>query len=1074
MQTRVGGSYAIFRRKLLIQANEVSKVTFDKIQKLVIAGDRGSLCKLLAPLSEEQRQSLSAQAVELAGDIDEFWSPSFSKQSKAPADKRSILDAIAANDYPDWRSPRWASQIVVVATCDVQVLKSPLKHRLSWLRNDLKDMQQRMLEVLAARRPKWLAEWLAWEWKQEFPIAGWYLERGLIRCGAIPPNDSPEYYARMTDETSVIDHQFLSTYDDLPRFKTRRAMLEADPELFKHDLWRVLEVDTSAFRFQTGWPELLLELSRDGILERKQMLSRNLYGLSLPLSVKTLAGMAKFHEQLQPTIEERAALVDDYLRLLHVSNSTVVGAAVSALDKLQKARQLPGQAFLTNMPGAFLADKKTPALASIKLAKKLVQQDASLAEQAAQSLVRALQHADADVQSEAIEALTSLHAAIDASVIDELKSYESSVAIAVRPGLKKLLQLVESKSTAAVSTKTGNSKKDSKASATALPREATTTNPAQPPAKTGKPDTGKPATGKPGSKKAETKGKTRSSASSFKDLPEALRKNSRLDDACAAKEQGLSPSIHPVGKHVIPRRDPARAVAPIADLNELIAAVATMIERIDDPMQLERILDGISRLHEERPADFDKRVDPLRKQLKKKLESFSFGVLDVAAWVGLTKLITTWLDVPYTRDREDIDWWNMRYWFIRQRIHELITHVHEAKAFPDRRKRDEPMPMLAMPTHADGWIDPVILVERINKHYAKSRTLLDDHDFAQAILRLTPDGRQAALKMLGSPDSYNGDVELRFALGDRITRKQSYAERNDDEPDEMIIVFNHGNAMVQVAAVRARMISLADKNYQPELPIAQATIDSKHRVTIHGAVKDDPTVPFSLMETAISFDPTLTCIQDPKSERSWLEQWESMTNPMDYDASCLVGSIWHLFDPESTWTQAACRLAVLSATHDRNEARIMATDALIEAIQRALVVPDLLGTALASNSDIIKLNRVVKVLSDVAKCSSLHHWVILQTLDTYIQHVPELPSDVHVLLAQMLESAIAIGMTASEPAQTRLKSIEGKNKSGKLASQILRLSASVDCETPIHDAIIDAVHARAKRWLTISSAPTRS
>ncbi len=303
----------------------------------------------------------------------------------------------------------------------------------------------------------------------------------------------------------------------------------------------------------------------------------------------------------------------------------------------------------------------------------------------------------------------------------------------------------------------------------------------------------------------------------------------------------------------------------------------------------------------------------------------------------------------------------MRHWFLRARCAEANRLIEDG----------EGVPMLALPTHADGWIDPEVLVARINDTYAKHQILLGDCDLAQAMLRLTPDGRAKALKKLKSPDHYNGNIELRYALGD------------DVEP-----VFNQVDSIVQMAAVRARMISLADKNYQPALPIAQARLDEEQRIVVSGALTEDPTVPFSLWEKALSFSPIYTDVIDRQHLYGWLDRWEALTNPMDHAADCLAGRTSHLMDPEATWTPEACRLAVLAASHERSEVRIETTDALIEAMHRLLIIPTIFGRALAENLPHIKLNRVAKVLADASRSSPLHHWVILQSLQACLVTLP--------------------------------------------------------------------------------------
>ncbi len=1003
----------------------MSKLTIDEIRDLVLADDRDQLCERMAKLTEEQRTALAGDTLQFVIDVIKHCS-FMTKVEEVPDHLKAIKAKIDNNEYPDWRCPRWASQLLVVGLCDCEPIKFDYKFRTS-LRSELKDMQQRMLQILDARRPKWLADWLKWEWKQEFPVPSWYLERGLIRSGALPANDTAEYYGRMADEMQVIEGNFVNTEDTIPLFPSRRAMLEADPDLFKHDIWRLLQVDSCAFRYpQLGWPDLLIELSAAGHLDRMKLLTTSLNGMTLPLSVKTLTGLAKFHEQLGPTVTEREQLVDAYLRLLHVSNATVVGLAVTACDKLHKDKRLASDPFLKNLPGAFLADKKSPVLSGIKLAIKVVQSHPAGAPQAAQALVKALQHSDADVQSSAVEGLLKLRSSITAEQRAEIEEQLDFLAIAIRPQAKKLLDELASSSEAAPVQSTTNKSKSSGTSAkqnlTAKPSQSQLTEP------------------------------------SHRDSPDiahidaTIRCDSHLEAAIAARSANSPPVVLPIAKHAIPRRDPDSRVNPIADLDELISAVATFVEKVDDVMELERILDGISRLHREKPSDFDKRVDALRKQVLKRSETYNDSTLDVGANIELRTLITTWLDMEPIPNPRRIHWYTMRQWFLRERIYELIERLERIKRGDDYYLKKKPVPMLALPTHRGGWIDPVVLVERINEHYASQHVLIDDHDLAQAILRLTPDGRAEALSRLGKPDYYNGGKDLRYALGDKVE-----------------VSFNSRHAVIQLAAERARIVSLADEKYQPVLPIAQASLGSGQRILLEGALLEDPTVPFELMETGFSYEPKTDYVHDHLTRHLWPRRWAALTNPMDTDASCLAGQTSHLLDGEATWTAAACRLAILAASQDRGEIRVLATDALVEAGQRLLVVPEVLGHALAVNYSLVKLNRVSKVLSEVAKVSKLHHWLVLRCLEACVIDLPELPSDSHLLLSQMIESAIAIGAALQPKTCDKLKSIDGKSKSGKLAKQLLGLSEDAEHIAAINAAIVDATYHRACRWQRIVS-----
>ena len=995
----------------------MNRFTAQRMQELVVAADRETLCKEMEPLSEAQRQSLAADAVKLAAKVDAYCSPFTEKE--VPSEAKQLADKVRKAKYPDWRSPRWTSQLLLVGLCDCDVIKFPLKYGVDWLRTDLKDMQQRMLQILEARRPKWLADWLAWEWKQETPVASWYLERGLIRCGALPPNDSPAYYARMAMEDRVLQSEYVDTYDTLPLFKNRREMLEADPGLFQHDIWRLLETDTFAFRYaHFGWPDLMVELCQAGKLDRAKLLARCVHGMSLPLSVTTLGGLVKFHDQLSPSNAERQVLLQDYLCLLHQNHAGVVGLAISSLEKLHRIQQLPLEEFTQHLPAVFALEKKGAVKSALKLMDAMAwhfSADPGL-RKVLHAVMGGLQHADADIQRATLELMHWRRELIDDELSQAIAAHSETVAAAVKPELKKLLAKAVGNSPALATSADDNSSKV-KASPVKSKSKKTSASPAQQSIST-------------------VSLSSAISSGEFGDIPELIRQQAHLNAALQASQQNVPPVVLPVAPHHPPRRDPARAVHPIADVDELIDTVASVMQRVDDVMQLERCLDGIMRLRFSPPADFEQRSAALHKVVSKRLEIVPVG-FDLLANIGFLSMVARWLKLKDPKHRLRGKWYEMRYWFLRARCSEANRLIEDGTS----------VPMLALPTHTDGWIDPEVLVARINDSYAKHRILLGDCDLAQAMLRLTPDGRSHALKKLGSPDHYNGNIELRYALGD------------DVEP-----VFNQRNSMIQVAAVRARMISLAEQNYQPALPIAQARLDDQQRIIVSGALIEDPTVPFGLWEKALSYSPVCTDVVDPKHHYAWLDRWEALTNPMDHAADCLAGRTSHLMDPESTWTAAACRLAILAASHDRSEVRIETTDAIIEAAARLLIVPSVFGQALAENLPHIKLNRVAKVLADACSSGPLHHWVILESLAACIVNLSTLPTDIHLLLAQMLDSAATLEIGIDEAARKKLETLDAKSKSGKLAKQLQKITTGPQALAAIHTAIIGATADRARRW----------
>ena len=141
----------------------------------------------------KERQSLANDAIAIAAPINEGWGPSGLKEERISDDpdgsRKALLQELGNQKYVDWRVPRWTANLLVAGLCDQKVFLKPWDFGLSWLREDLADMPERLLQILLARKPKWLTGWLEKEWKQEKPIPNGYVEEGLIqsrldRCAA--------------------------------------------------------------------------------------------------------------------------------------------------------------------------------------------------------------------------------------------------------------------------------------------------------------------------------------------------------------------------------------------------------------------------------------------------------------------------------------------------------------------------------------------------------------------------------------------------------------------------------------------------------------------------------------------------------------------------------------------------------------------------------------------------------------------------------------------------------------------------------------------------------------------------
>ena len=185
--------------------------------------------------------------------------------------------------------------------------------------------------------------------------------------------------------------------------------------------------------------------------------------------------------------------------------------------------------------------------------------------------------------------------------------------------------------------------------------------------------------------------------------------------------------------------DPARAIEPLTSLEALVDVAVSVIESGEPADDVERVLDGVGRFGADRPDGFGRLTGPLTKRARAFLarrDSHPFSGYDPRSDVAALLLAWAAGEVEAPRPIHSSADTGAGV-FLSARVREVAEAVAARQPFVS----------LAAPTHAGGWIDPAILVKRLRAEPPPS-TL----DLVAAILRLAPDGRDAALAFGRRPD----------------------------------------------------------------------------------------------------------------------------------------------------------------------------------------------------------------------------------------------------------------------------------------------------------------------------------
>ncbi|QKG56390.1 hypothetical protein GKZ68_06930 [Hymenobacter sp. BRD128] len=215
----------------------------------------------------------------------------------------------------------------------------------------------------------------------------------------------------------------------------------------------------------------------------------------------------------------------------------------------------------------------------------------------------------------------------------------------------------------------------------------------------------------------------------------------------------------------VPELSPATAIAPVADWHELLFLTGQVL-RHDDPLALERWLDGLLRLHGQLPAGHAVQLEPYLVQILpelKKASPFEAAALlagPITIWwhAGLAQaLLLSWANGFATSRVPDVEITAPHY--TRTPLLPLDKQRY-AQAESLLRQRQS-LPLLSTPTHLPYWIAPTALVTRLVAYQqaatepavadlliALARTAHANPGEAAAALQLLPQLQWAELREL--------------------------------------------------------------------------------------------------------------------------------------------------------------------------------------------------------------------------------------------------------------------------------------------------------------------------------------
>jgi hypothetical protein len=521
------------------------------------------------------------------------------------------------------------------------------------------------------------------------------------------------------------------------------------------------------------------------------------------------------------------------------------------------------------------------------------------------------------------------------------------------------------------------------------------------------------------------------------------------------------------------------AIEPIMTVDKLIDSIFHAIEVVDSPDELERILDALSRLADQRPEDFEKRVAPLLHRLNKgQVGSNGLRAVHNTIAGAVLDLIATWAGGKLHQTQIQ----SLEYSIPEDVFVPMITHLREIST---RVAAQTAQPLLAAPTHKGGWIDPIIWVERLVE-MEQNPSLERSMDLRLSILRLAPDNRPEALRLAERLGGNIGRL-TRFALGGLEAPVKSdetnYAPwitaarcrepdtdwngvfasltLDDAWPDSLSPAIHewtsshravHYEQMTWKHAELKVHARTADRIDEPEKRglVAPALGEFGGRTTTHW--EELPTAALSRWpETKFNWSTDINT--------TWHAQWLAYLWPQKLDSVHMKavrklvlrieedstnstpnhGLLTCLFQKGRSWGEAGHLVLALSIVGKDSDVRSLAIDALVEGVEARLFAPDTFANVLVRlcGGEWVKYNRLAESLLKVASVSELHASAIDAALQDWLPHFDFAQRNAHYVLQVLVETQAISGAPISAATRKVLTSLKGKNKGTALAKQIL-------------------------------------
>lgn len=983
-------------------------MTIDDLEEMILGpADVGVVAEAFAGLDEAQRKKLSTAARKIYRQlVDNKLDETASERMKALMAERQgvpwhLQGTLAARK----------ATLALFASGPLSALKSG---RIFVGFHDDKEVER----ILADRRPEWLGAWVHNELEKQFSTLQFPTLRNWIKAGLCQKPDHDRYYEVFAGYLMRTRDLDAGQRHPVPPISEQ---LLADPDLLD-DVFSLFRVETIAFNTNSWlshdagsnyetWPQALKKLAQAGALDRGRLLDASLEGLTQDLKQNQLAGIHRFHREMEPTPDEMRTRQSAYLALLCHRVAHVSKFGVEMAAKLQQQGALDSEIFLREVQSVFLLPAKGNAIAALKLIGRMLKKRPSLTDAALPAIREAMRSDNADVQTLALDLIEAQSGRLTADQFSEFASLADFVTPAARARFNAVLNVAEAEA--------------DRNGAEWSERDTIV--------------------------HVANEGKPYSSISGeFGHLP-------------------VLPTVAPI--------------APIETLDELISVVSHAIEQVDSADEVERIIDGISRLCDRRPQDFDGRVGPVLHRMLSGGGTNSRGLM--RGWneaaLAVTDLVMSWLTgrvsataaSPYTRSATDA--------FVPM---QALLHAIAQRAVAQRSQQ-----LLCAPTHQNGWIDPQTWIARLIEA-DRSQVPIEQLDLSYSLIRLAPDHRSAALGRCGELSGHLGRLAI-FALGgeecpspdDRAQHAVWIAAARARNPaadwSAAFVPLNLEDQWpdaLRPAVYSWRAFMEDNKGYnghewkQPKFVLERVPATNQEKPAPTGVLKAVAAMLAAPLRVDWRDVPTAALNHTSKGDQRWLydhtsiwvSQWLShlwpqnpaavfattaakLAHRMDADSSTFEPSAGFMncfFQKNRPWGEMGHLALMLGLSGKDADVSGLAIDALIEGIESGQFDPDVLGAALAkfAQGGWMKPGRIGLALQRAARVSPLHAWAVGEAIQCGLSGLDLRAPNMFALVELLLECQLTVRQPVTAAAAVVLKEARGDGKMAKAARRLLEIN----------------------------------